>query len=335
MIGGVRAVMYTDAAQLALIVFAVAAVTYTAYTQVDVPIGELWNQARAADKLHWFDYGFDLASPYTLWTAILGNMVFFAAVFGTDHDLAQRFLTARSVRSGMVGVVLSQVVGLVAVALFMAVGLLLWGYYQHHEPPEPGRPVFVHFMVYNLPPWVAGLAVAGVFAAAQSSMDSATNAIAASLVHDIHRPGEVVENGPPPRLVSLGVGVLLTGFGVACCFAFPEGGGFLDFALRVMTLAVCGLAGVFVCAFYTTRGNAATVVGALVTGAVLMFLLPVVTSDIHWFWFVPFAVLASFIVCVSGGRRGVKRGFEIFPETQRREEAMPEQRCEYSSERQR
>ena len=334
LLGGIRAVMWTDVVQIALVVLAVAVTALVAYNAVGLPFGDLFAKANDAEKLTTFDWSLDLSKPYTPWTALVGNLVFFAAVFGTDHDLAQRFLTAKSAKSGMISVVLSQVVGLVVVAGFMVLGLLLWAYYlDHPAAPLAGQPVFVVFMVDELPPVVAGLAVAGLFAAAQSSMDSATNAISASLIHDVIRPDAAADGATygrrtnpismaltdlfeavVPRLLTLGVGGLLTAFGVACCFAFDPAapGGFLGFALGVMAYAVTGLMGVFLCAFFTRRGNGATVVAALLTGAAVTAAGRFVPG-VHWFWFVPIAVAASFAVCAAGHAPARPRGFEVLP----------------------
>ena len=320
-LGGIRAVMWTDAVQLALIVGAVAACVAVVAAKVDVPLTQLLTEAGDAGKLKLFSFSTDPAAPYTVWTALIGNAVFFAAVFGTDHDLAQRFMTARSAKSGMRSVVLSQVVGLVTVALFLALGLLLWAYYQRHPiTPLAGQPVFVLFMVNELPPVIAGLAVAGLFAAAQSSMDSATNAISASIIHDVLSPdgdGKPTYGGAGnpvalairdlfaavvPRLLTVLVGGALTLFGVGCCLLYDPSrpGGFLDFALGVMAYAVTGLMGVFLCAFFTSRGSTASVIGALIAAAAVT-LAGRFVDGVHWFWFVPPAVAASFSVCCVGG----------------------------------
>ena len=315
LLGGIRAVMWTDVVQIALVALAVAVTALVAYNAVGLSFGDLLGRAKDAGKLTAFDWSLDLSKPYTPWTALIGNLVFFAAVFGTDHDLAQRFLTAKSAKSGMISVILSQVVGLVVVAAFMVLGLLLWAYYlDHPAAPLAGQPVFVVFMVDELPPVVAGLAVAGLFAAAQSSMDSATNAISASLLHDVIAPEAAAEAADHPRLTTLLVGGLLTAFGVACCFAFDPTapGGFLGFALGVMAYAVTGLMGVFLCAFFTTRGNGATVVAALLTGAAVTAAGRFVPG-VHWFWFVPVAVAASFAVCAAGHAPARPRGFEVLP----------------------
>jgi hypothetical protein len=110
--------------------------------------------------------------------------------------------------------------------------------------------------------------------------------------------------------VTLGVGIALTLFGVGCVYAFdPEApGGFLDFALGVMSYAVTGLMGVFTCAFFTRRGNAASMIAALLVAAAVMVIPRATDVPAHWFWFVPIAIVAGFITCAVGRGRDLGAG---------------------------
>ena len=298
MLGGVRAVMWTDSIQLFLILGAVIVTIVVAASQIDGGITQAFSDARAAGKLAWLDFSLDLSQPYTFWTSLIGNAIFFAAVFGTDYDLAQRFLTAKSKKAAVWSTLASQGVGLITVGLFMVVGILLWSFYQTREAPAvaSGLSVYVVFMVDHLPPVLSGLAVAGLFAAAQSSMDSAANAMAGVIRSDLMPRGSKL----PPMLVTLFAGAGLIVFGVGAALTFdPANRTLLDFALGVLAYAVCPLMGVFLCAFLTRRGTPASVIAALLVGIALVAAGRYVPwfAGIHWFWHVPMVVLASFGVC--------------------------------------
>ena len=320
LMGGIRAVMWTDVVQLCLVFGAIVATVVIAYRDIGQSPAEIVAYLGEARKFQVLDWSFDLTKPYTVWTALIGNLVFFTAVFGTDYDLAQRFLTARSVKQGAWSVIASQAVGFVAVTLFMAMGLLLFVYYRGSDAgtatgaggPLAGQPVFVVFMVTKLPPVVAGLAVAGLFASAQSSMDSATNAMAGSFIHDLWRPG-ASRSDAPSRRVTLGVGATLTLFACGCALLYdPAARSFLDFALGVMAYAVTGLLGVFLCAFFTRRGNSVSAVAALLAAAGVMVMAQPWAQSVlfggtrfHWFWAVPVAAGASFVICGAGRTRAL------------------------------
>jgi uncharacterized membrane protein YbhN (UPF0104 family) len=51
-----------------------------------------------------------------------GQVLVAAAAFGVDHDLAQRFLVAKSPSRGALSVIASQFVAVVVVFMFLAIG---------------------------------------------------------------------------------------------------------------------------------------------------------------------------------------------------------------------
>ena len=125
--------------------------------------------------------------------------------------------------------------------------------------------------------------MAGLFAAAMSSLDSAVNAMASSAVADLRpRNHGAPPNSPPAtrarlatsRVMVVAMGTLLTVFAVGAALLQQAGGQTLiDFALGVMSFAYAGLLGVFGAALFTRRGNVASVIAALVAGAYVVLLL--------------------------------------------------------------
>jgi Na+/proline symporter len=257
------------------------------------------------------------------------------AAFGVDQDLAQRFLIARSPGRGAISVIASQFVGIAVVSMFLAIGLLLYVFYNRPDvmgaaPAYPLPPTgeataaYQWFLMKELPPVASGLAMAGLFAVERGSLDSAINALASSLVADIYLPlrratGRPVDADKPmaaPKAAVALVGAVLVGFAVACVYAFdPKKTPFLDFALNVLNFAFSGMLAVFLTALLTRRGNSGTVVAALVTGMVVVAL----TQDapfqrltatffgapkkIAFTWAMPVATGLAFLVCVAGNSR--------------------------------
>ena len=78
-----------------------------------------------------------------------------------------------------------------AQALFFAIGTALFVFYKPHpgrlDPTLPTDAIFPLFIVRELPAGVAGLIVAGIFAAAQSTLASSLNSVATAYVTDFHR----------------------------------------------------------------------------------------------------------------------------------------------------
>ncbi len=334
MLGGIRAVIWTDVLQAAVVVGSVIVALVLLYTRIPLSLTEIidtLNDETAGNKLQCLDFSISPEKNYTLWTALLGIMLINLAAFGTDQDLTQRLLTCRSARSGSWSVIASNLIAWPVVFLFLCLGLLLYIYYQRpdimgasapaYEIPA-GREVFMQYMLIELPIGLRGLMMAGLFAAAMSSTDSALNAMASTTVTDFLTPPHSGDsdrsrsqiNGNAPRWAVLGWSVALTGFAILCVFwQQASGEELINFALRVMVFAYSGLLAVFLAALLTKRGNCTTVIAALITGVLVTLILQPMIWDkwapliglpekLAFPWQMVIATGVCFVVSISGKR---------------------------------
>jgi SSS family transporter len=350
--GGIKAVIWTDTAQI-IVVIGVALMTIGLLLHwIPRPVGEVYHILAAApadpahadghSKLRIVDTSWDLTREFTLWVALLASMPLQLAAYGTDHDMAQRMLTAKSPLRGGLSAILAQVASIVVVSLFMIIGLLLYIYYKRPDvmgftPDDPvGVDIYPQFLMHHLPVGISGLAIAGLFAVAQGSLDSAINALASSLVADLYWPLRRLRGLPvdgvstkAPRVAVLLMGATLILFAIAVSFLFDPNGkrSLLDFALGIMTFASSGMLAVFLTALFTRRGNTRSVLAALVVGFAVVAALqaPVLARWSGWlfkrpvrlasFWAMPIATAFAFVVCIVGRRRQSEirepSGFEV------------------------
>ena len=330
--GGIKAVVWVDALQFALVVGAAALTIGLLLHRIPLPVSELPRVLDEAGKLKVLDLSLDPKKPFTLWTALTGGLLVNMAAFGVDHDLAQRFLIAKSPSRGALSVIASQFVGIAVVAMFLAIGLLLYVFYKRPDVMGAAAPLhplpasqqataaYQWFLMKELPPVASGLAMAGLFAVARGSMDSAINALASSLVADIYLPvrrmlGRPVDPDRPiaaPKVAVAAMGAVMVGFAIGCVFAYdPKQQAFLDFALSVLNFAFSGMLAVFLTALLTRRGNSTSVVLALVTGIVVVALTQ--DTPFRWItaqvlgaprtlaftWAMPLATGLAFLVCLA------------------------------------
>lgn len=311
--GGIRAVIWTDTLQALVMVVAVVASIALLTGQIGLPFAELPGAIASAEggaeKLVLIDLSFDLASPFTLWAVLVGLTLFNAAAFGTDQDLAQRLLTSRSAPRAAWSLISASLLGTVVVALFMSVGLLLFlrdstggGLEQ-----EDTRKIFLAFIIDDLPVGLRGLLVAGLFAAAMSSTDSALNAMSSSIVVDLGFGKGKESSAWTARIVNALCGLYL--IAVACLFAVADAGkseGLIPFALGVMIYAYAGLLGVFVSSLLLKRGNAVSIMLALVGGAMTVAIMQFVIDpapSLGWRMLGGFLVSLG-VCCLGSERRG-------------------------------
>jgi Na+/proline symporter len=357
--GGVRAVIWTDTIQFFIVVGTVLLSIGMLLHRIPLSPSELWHALGQPgtgvgphSKLHLVDTALDFSKPFTLWSALFGVVFLNMAVYGVDHDFAQRFLVSKSPVRGAVSMIASQFISVAVVALFVTIGLLLYVYYRRpdlmgaaapgYRPDTKPEMAYPLFLLKELPPVLSGLAIAGFFAIAQGSMDSATNAMASSAVADLYFPirrrlGHDVDpqrDTHAPRLAVAMMGGLMTLFDVVCVVVYdPTQKTLLNFVLGIMGFAYAGMLGVFLAALFTRRGNNATVIAALFAGVITVTLLqdgiygwwtgrlldhP---SKLAWPWWLPIGTTVAFLICVTGRGRATsspvaRRGFETITSAQ-------------------
>ncbi len=307
-VGGMRAVIWTDVLQ-AVVVFGTVAVAFGLLLhRIPLSAGDIHQLLAEAGrdseptqgKLRWLSTSIQPSETYTLWTAITGLTMINLAAYGTDQDLTQRMLTCRTSRLGSWSVIVANLISWPIVMIFLGIGLLLYIFYQRSDVMgaaapdyeiDRSREVFVEFMLREMPGGLRGLMMAGLFAAAMSSLDSALNAMSAVTVIDFYRPWRRYREGYSSfeRQRELGVGraavigwaVVLSSFACVCVYwheatELP----LIDFALMVMAFAYSGLLAVFLAALLTRRGNGVSAVSALGVGFLAMVLMQ--RTDFGW-----------------------------------------------------
>jgi Na+/proline symporter len=273
-IGGMAAVVWTDAILFVLLVVGLAAALAVAVGAVDGGAPAVVSAAREAGKLRLVDASLDPTRAYTLWAAFFAYVPWCIGVFGTDQLLAQRLFCCADARAARKAMLASNA-ALLVTTLAAFVGLALFAFYRQHPltgaaaelaAAEPDR-IFPLFILQNLPIGLKGLAIAGVFAAAISSLDSILAALAQSAL------GTVV----PRRARTVATSrALVLAFGVALC-ALAVG---MD-TIRARYPSILDLA----------LGVVGYTVGALLAG-VLLALWPLGRDGRGYLWSAPLAVLA-------------------------------------------
>ena len=258
--------------------------------------------AAIAGKLRVFDFGLSLTAPYTFLTAVVGGAMLSAASHGTDQLIVQRLLATRSLRDARLALIGSGVVVIVQFALFLAVGAALWSAFPAGHSLRSDE-VFPAFVATHLGGGLAGLAVAGLLAAAMSTHASAINALASATTNDFYGPmagraGDDAHLLRVGRFFTLGWGVIL----VAGALLFRQREApVVVIALSIASLTYGALLGAFVLARIRRIGQR-DVVLALIAGSLLMGIVvfagplaPVfghpriltALSRLAWPWYVP------------------------------------------------
>ena len=188
--GGIAAVIWTDLVQLVIYVSGSVLAAYMLLKLVPGGWPSIVADARAAGKLQFISWSWDVTVPFTFWAGLIGGCFLTMASHGTDQLLVQRLLTCRNQRESQLALILSGFVVFAQFTLFLTIGVMLHAYYAVYPlpPMATNDEIFPAFIVRSLPHGVAGLVIAAIFAAAMSNLSGSLNSLASTTVLDFYQP---------------------------------------------------------------------------------------------------------------------------------------------------
>src|ERR1700726_4981500 len=220
--GGMKAVIWTDVAQLAIYLTGSAVTLMVLLHRIPGGWTEVTQAAAAAGhKLQFLDFSFNWSTKYTFWSGLVGGAFLTMATHGTDQIIVQRLLAARSERDSRRALLTSGVIVLIQFTVFLLIGVLLFVFAQHAPLLAPGERtdrILPLFLVREMPPGLAGLLLASIVAVAMSNASGSLNSLAASSVLDFSRlrghSADSVNFLKLSRRMTLVWGLVLMGFGL-------------------------------------------------------------------------------------------------------------------------
>ncbi len=267
-LGGIKAVIWIDLIQVFL--YLSGALLALGFLLAAVPggLGTAF-AARAAAGLStsWVDFRFDLATPYTFWSGLIGGTFLAMATHGADQLIVQRLLACRGLRDARKALVGSGFLVLFQMTLFVTIGVLLFAFF-HARPVDPAAAgafhssdeVFPTFIVRHLPRFVSAYLVAGIFSAAMCSESSALNSLASALAHDVVEPwrGSGALEGRKGLLLGRGLTLFWSALLALLAIGFsllPQSQPAVQVALGLASVTAGGLLGAFLLALYVRRAR--------------------------------------------------------------------------------
>lgn len=256
-IGGITSVVWVDTVQMGL--YFVGGFIAIAFLLGGLPDG-FFAQATEAGKTQLLDFTSNpLTNPYSFFTATIAGALFAMASHGADQIIVQRLLACRNQADSQKAVISSAVIVGIQFAVFLFVGLLLWGYFNFQTPEALGLSradeVFPTFIIEGLPAGLSGLLLVGIVAAAMSTLSSSLNALSSSTMVDLYEriTGRTPSDAQGLRLARI---FTLVWAGVFVIFASLFTGTdnpVVELGLAVASLTYGGLLGAFFLGLFFRR----------------------------------------------------------------------------------
>ncbi len=280
--GGIEAVVWTDAIQAIVLIGGALLCFGLIVSRVDGGLGAIGSAMSEQGKgitASWsfndISIGKESISGFVLFVAfMLANL----PSYTSGQDVVQRYVTTSSEKEAAKSLWMNIVMVLVGSAIFFGLGTALFVFYQENpelmDPTLPAKDsVLPFFIMQNLPVGVAGLIIAGVFAAAQSTISSSLNSVATAFVTDVYGRLLKPESLDEQRLgVAKWVVVILgvVGIGISCVLANMGTDGVFMLFNRFIGFALGPLGGLFALGIFSRRPNGLAGLLALISGVVIV-----------------------------------------------------------------
>jgi solute:Na+ symporter, SSS family len=275
--GGIEAVIWTDTIQTVVLLGGAVLALFLLMSGSEHGFGSAVQVAFDADKLRLANLQWQgTGSQVAFWVIVLGAAGHHLSSYTADQAVVQRYMTTSSEKLAARSIWTNAVLSIPATLLFFAIGTALFMFYQSHperlDPTITTDQIFPLFIAREMPIGIAGLVVAGVFSAAQSTVSTSMNSMATTIVTDFLRPLGICTTDRQylraARLITFGVGVLGTVLGLF--FIAPEITSLFDTFIKVVGLFMGVLGGLFLLGVLTRRANAGGAFTGAVVGACMM-----------------------------------------------------------------
>lgn len=304
-IGGMRAVVFTDAAQ-SVIMCAGAIITIAV---VSVALGGIDAWFPHHWESHWQKpvFWFRTDVRVTFMGAFLNMFVWMTCTAGSDQMAIQRYLSTRDVRAARRSFFIHMGAEVVMTLLLALVGLAVLGYFTARASEfgdgvsliESADELFPRFVVVGLPTGLTGLVIAAILSAAMSSLSSGMNSSSAVVVTDFlgrfrRSQGDEHAQVGPARIVAAAMGVL------AIALSTVVGGlasNLLELCIKVVNLLTAPLFVLFFLSLFVPwstplGGAAATVASVSVAAGIAFFKI----FGLEFLWTAPCALVTGIAV---------------------------------------
>lgn len=194
-----------------------------------------------------------------------------------SQDVVQRYQTTGSVEETNKSLWTNGILALITIPLFFGMGTILFSFYRHTGSLPKGfntSAIVPYFVITQMPAGVAGLVIAGIFAAAQSTIASSLNAISSCAVTDFKQRffGDKLKNMSDVTLARIIIIIAgLLGLSVAIYLLLGNASETWNLFLTVTGIFGVPIAGVFAVGIFTKRANSAGVLLGLIASVALSF----------------------------------------------------------------
>jgi len=299
--GGMKGVIWVDV--MLMFIYLGGAILSAVYLLNLIPggWGAVTTASLAGNKFSVFNLGFEngisgfFSQPYTLLGGLIGGAFLSMASHGTDQLIVQRLLSTKSLRDGQKAIVGSGLIVIIQFAIFLLVGVMLYAFYGKLD--FKSDEIFPMFIINVLPAGISGIIVAGLFAAAMSTLAGSMTSLASSTMHDLYIPffGKNLDDQKQLRISRMFT-IFWAGMLVISAILFMESSrAVVEIALSIASFTYGGLLGTFLLGILNKKAKQEDALAGFVAGIFIMISV-ISLKLVAWTWYTIIGVIATLLM---------------------------------------
>lgn len=275
-VGGLRAVVYTDAIQAVILIIGCTFLTYALYRE----LGFDWNRVLASVPEGHLSMVRPLDDPTLPWAGLLIGVPFMSFwYFTTNQFIVQRILGSKNIRHARWGMMFAGFLKIIPLFMMVIPGVLAISVIPGLDNPDM---VFPTAMKQFLPVGLMGLVLAGLVSAIMSSVDSILNSSSTLIVMDFVQPRK--PHLSPTDLAKYGqiTTLVLMVFAALWAPQIANFKGLWDYLQQMFSIVVPPIIVIFLVGVFFKRGNGFGSIMTLTLGTLFGIILFILEQLEHW-----------------------------------------------------
>jgi solute:Na+ symporter, SSS family len=299
--GGMKGVIWVDV--ILMFIYLGGAILAAIYLLNLIPGGwaSVTSSALAENKLSVFKLGFEngiagfFSQPYTLFGGLIGGAFLSMASHGTDQLIVQRLLSTKNLRDGQKAIIGSGIIVIIQFAIFLLVGVMLFAYYGKLDVKSDE--IFPMFIINVLPAGISGLIIAGLFAAAMSTLAGSMTSLASSTMHDLYIPffGKNLDDQKQLKLSRLFTIFWACMLVISAILFMESSRAVVEIALSIASFTYGGLLGTFLLGILNKKAKQEDALAGFVAGIFIMISV-ISLKLVAWTWYTIIGVIATLLI---------------------------------------
>ncbi|XP_064019155.1 sodium-coupled monocarboxylate transporter 2 [Pogoniulus pusillus] len=276
-LGGLKAVVWTDAFQMLVMVAGFVTVLIRG-TTLNGGAAKVWENAYEGSRLNIFDFDTDPLRRHTIWTIVIGGTFTWLGIYGVNQSTIQRCISCKSEKHAKMALYLNLLGLWIVLGCAVFCGLVMYSHYRSCDPwtaafisaPDQLMPYFV-MDIFSSMPGVPGLFVACAFSGTLSTVAASINALATVTFEDLVKKCFPNLSEKMSTWISKGLCIL---YGVLCTSMAAAAsllGGVVQASLSIHGMCGGPMLGLFTLGILFPWANWKGAIGGLLAGITLAF----------------------------------------------------------------